>query len=181
LDVVAHAGDEDDYGDIGEAGDFDFILTDADGFDDDVIAAGGVEEESHFESAAGQAAEFAATGHGADEDGGVGVMTLHADTVAEDCAAGEGAGGIDSDDADGFAGGPEVGDHLIDEGAFAGAGGAGDADDEGAAGLGEEGGEKGATGRGLIFDGGGGASEGAEIAGEDAVAEGGDFGGGRHQ
>jgi hypothetical protein len=33
----------------------------------------------------------------------------------------------------------------------------------------------------LIFDGGGGASEGAEIAGEDAVAKGGDFGGGRHQ
>ena len=40
---------------------------------------------------AGQAAERAARGHGADEDAGVGVVLLHADAVAEDGAAGDAA------------------------------------------------------------------------------------------
>ena len=57
---------------------------------------------------------------------------------------------------------------------------AGDAQDQGAARLGEErGGDLAAKGR-LIFNGGGGSGEGAEITSEDSVAEGGGFGGDRH-
>ena len=173
LHIVAHARDEDDDGDISEAGDFDFVLTDADGFDEDVVAAGGIEQERQFESAAREAAEFAAARHGADEDAGVGVMLLHADAVAEDGAVGERAGGIDGDDADGAGLAAEVGGDLIDKGAFAGAGRAGDAENEGAASVGEQGGDELAGGWCLVFDGGGGAGEGTGVAGEDAVEEGG--------
>ena len=173
LHVVTHAGDENDDGDVGEAGDFDFVLADADGFDEDVVAAGGIQQQRQFEGAAREAAEFATASHGADEDAGVGMMLLHADAVAEDGAVGERAGGVDGDDADGAGLAAEVSGDLIDEGAFAGTGRAGDAENEGAAGVGEKGGDEFAGGGGLIFDGGGGAGEGTGVAGEDAGQEGG--------
>src|SRR5450759_1295409 len=82
LDIVAHAGDEDDDGDLGEGGDLDFVLADADGFDDDVIPAGGVHEAGEIGGGSGEAAHGAAGGHGADEDSRVGVVLLHADAIA---------------------------------------------------------------------------------------------------
>jgi len=39
LHVVTHAGNEDDESDVGEAGDFDFILADTDGFDEENVFA----------------------------------------------------------------------------------------------------------------------------------------------
>ena len=87
LNVVAVIGREDDKRDVGEPGDFDFVLADADGFDDDDIAASGVEEQRHIGGGWGKAAEMAAGGHGADEDAGVRVVLQHADAVAEDGAA----------------------------------------------------------------------------------------------
>jgi hypothetical protein len=104
LDVVAHAGDEDDDGDVGEACNFDFILADADGFDEDHVFAAGFEDEGDVGGREGEAAEGAAGGHAAGVEAGVGDSLLKTDAVAEDGAAGEGAGGVDGDDAYGFVG-----------------------------------------------------------------------------
>src|ERR1035437_7195594 len=74
LDIVAHAGDEHDDGDLGDGGDLDLVLADADGFDDDVIPAGGVHEAGEIGGGAGESAQGAAGGHGTDEDSRVGVV-----------------------------------------------------------------------------------------------------------
>ena len=55
-------------------------------------------------------------------------MLLHADAIAEDCAAGVWTGWIDSDNADGVFLLAVVFCQLIDEGALAGAGGSSKAD-----------------------------------------------------
>ena len=65
--------------------------------------AGGVEQQRQVAVARARPPRRAARGHGADEDAGIGVVALHADAVAQDGAAGERAGGIDGDDADGLA------------------------------------------------------------------------------
>jgi hypothetical protein len=81
-------------------GDGDFSLADAHGFDDHVVFAGGVHQLDQIGGGAGEAAETAAGGHGADEDAGVGVVLLHADAVAEDGAAADAAGGVDGEDGE---------------------------------------------------------------------------------
>src|ERR1019366_284575 len=103
LDIVAHAGDEHDDGDLGDGGDLDLVLADADGFDDDVIPAGGVHEAGEIGGGAGESAQGAAGGHGTDEDSRVGVVLLHADAIAQNGAAGNAAGGVDGEDGDGLA------------------------------------------------------------------------------
>ncbi len=130
LDVVAHAGNEHDYRHVGKRRDIDFILTDADGFDDDEIEAGGAEEAGEQGTGAGESAGCAARGHGADEDAGIGMVALHADAIAEDRAAGCAAGGIDGDDGDGLSAAAEFGGQCVDERALTRAGRTGDADDE---------------------------------------------------
>ena len=102
LDAIAHAGDQDDDSYSGQAGDVDFVLADSDGFDQDDVEAGGVAEEGEVGGGGGDSTQAATGGHGADEDAGVGVVLHHADAVAEDGAAGEGAGGIDGEDGDAF-------------------------------------------------------------------------------
>ena len=89
--------------DVGGADDVHFVLADADGLDEDDVLAGGVEHERGVGGRAREAAEVAARRHAADEDAGVGDVRLHADAIAEDRAAGERAGRIDRDDADGLA------------------------------------------------------------------------------
>ena len=175
LDIVAHAGDEDDEGDVGEAGDLDFILADADGFDEENIFAAGFEDESDVGGGEGESAERAAGGHGAGVEAGVTVAILETNAIAEDGAAGEGAGGVDGDDADGFAGIAKSAGEAVDEGALAGAGRAGDADAEGAAGVRETGGEQGGGFGCVVFDEGDGAGEGAGVAVAEAVDEAGYF------
>ena len=69
-----------------------------------------------------EAAQCAAGGKAADEDARVFRVPLHPDPVAEDGAAGERGGWIDSEDADGLFPLPEGGDQRIDEGALPGAG-----------------------------------------------------------
>src|SRR5206468_4911299 len=83
LDIVAHAGDEDHDGDVGQANDVDFILADADGFDQDEVASGGVQKCGDVGGGAGQPTEGAARGHAADVNARVGKVVLHADAVAE--------------------------------------------------------------------------------------------------
>ena len=119
---------------LGDAGDFHFVLADADGFDEDVVAAGGGHQAGEIGGGAGESAHGAAGGHGADEDAGVGVVLLHAYAVAEDGASGEAAGGVDGEDGDRFVLGSQGQGQGVDEGALAGSGGSRDADDEGVAG-----------------------------------------------
>ena len=100
LDIVAHAGYEDHHSDVGQANDVDFILADSDRFDQDEVASGGIQKRGDVGGGAGQSSEGAARGHAADVDAGVAKVVLHADAVAENRAAGVGAGGIDGDDGD---------------------------------------------------------------------------------
>ena len=101
LHIVAHAGDENHNGDVGEAHDVDFILTDADGLDQDDVAAGGVEHGGDVGGGARQAAQRSARRHAANVNSGVGEMFLHADAVAQNRSAGVGTGWVDGDDSHG--------------------------------------------------------------------------------
>ena len=78
--------------DVGGPDDVDFVLADADGFDDDDVLAGGVEHERGIAGRARQAAEMAARRHAADEHAVVGRVRLHPQPIAEHRAAGERAG-----------------------------------------------------------------------------------------
>ncbi len=172
LHVVAHAGDEDDDGDIGDAHDVDFILADANGLDHNQVAAGGVEHGGNVGGGARQSAQGAARGHAANVDAGVGEVVLHADAVAEDGAAGVRAGGIDGDDADGLILLAIVLGQLVDQRALASAGRAGESEDAGVAGLRKRGFEQIGPAGGAVLDGGDGAGEGERIAGAKAVEPG---------
>ena len=71
----------------------------------------------HLDGVAGgprQPAQAAARGHAADEDAGVGGMSLHADPVPQDRAPAEGRGRVHGHDPDGLALGPEVGGLPLD-------------------------------------------------------------------
>ncbi len=120
---------------MGEVHDIDFVLADADGFDEDDVIAHGVKYQAGVMGGAGQAACLASRTERADEDAGVERVAAHADAVAKDRAAGEGAGWIDGDDGDALAALAPFGDEGVGEGGFACAGRAGDADQLGAAGV----------------------------------------------
>ena len=136
LDIVTESRHHDDDGGVGNADDIDLVLADADGLDDDDVPAGGIEDADDIVGRAGEAAEMAAGAEGADKDAVIGGVAVHADAVAEDGAAGKGAGRIDGDDRDLEAAAAVSGDDLVGEGRLAGAGRAGNAEDEGAAGMG---------------------------------------------
>ena len=171
LDGIAHAGDGDDDGGVGGGGDIDLILTGADGLEDDDIVAGGVEDGGDIAGSFAEAAEGAAGGHAAEEDAGISGEVLHPDAVAEECAAGVGAGGVDGDDADGVAAAALFAGECADDGAFAGAGGAGDTDDSGVAGARVESADGFEAGGGAVFHVGDSAGKGAAISGEQALDE----------
>ncbi len=65
-------------GDVGGADDVDFVLADADGFDDHEALAGGVEHQRRVAGRARQAAHVAARRHAADEHLLVLRVRLHA-------------------------------------------------------------------------------------------------------
>ena len=65
-----HAGREQHERGVGEPGDLDLALPDADGLDEHDVAAGGVEHAQRLGRAPGQPAEVAARGHRPDVDAG---------------------------------------------------------------------------------------------------------------
>ena len=91
-------------------------------------------------------------------------MLAQTDAVAEECAAGEGAGGVDGDDADGAIGMSKLLGETVDQSALARARCAGDADAEGAADVWEAGGQDGGRFGRIVFNEGDGASECACVA-----------------
>ena len=74
---------------VGQAAISTSRLPDADGLDQDHVAAGGVEDPQRLRRRPGQAAEVAARRHRPDVDALVGVVVLHPDPVAEQGAARE--------------------------------------------------------------------------------------------
>ena len=123
------------------------------------------------DDSARQSAEVAARRHAADEDAGVGDVRLHADAIAENRAAGERAGGIDGDDADGLLGAAELRNQAIDERALAGPRRAGDADQVSASGLREDAADEIRPLRGFVLDQADGARDRARIPLEDALGQ----------
>ena len=123
---------------VGRAHDVDFVLADADGLDQHDVLAGGVEHQRCVARGAGETAEMPARRHAADEHAGVARVRLHPHPIAQHGAAGERAGGIDRDDADGAGPSAAARRQAIDERALPGAWRSGDADEIGPAGVGEE-------------------------------------------
>ena len=135
LDAVAHAGREQHERGVGEAGDLDLALADADGLDQDHVAAGRVEHPQRLRRRPGQPAEVAAGGHRADVDLAVERVVLHPHPVAEQGAAGERRRRVDGEYADPLAGRAQLGDQRRGGRGLADAGRAGDADDLRVAGV----------------------------------------------
>src|SRR4029077_2618490 len=85
---------------VGLADDVELGLADPDRLDDDPGEAAGVHQLDHVTGGPGEPAEAAPRGHAPDEHVGVERVRLHADAVAQDRAAGEGARGIHRDHPD---------------------------------------------------------------------------------
>ena len=100
LDRVAGAGHQRQDDRVGVIDDVDLGLADADGLDQDVVLAGRVHHQRHLQGGLREPAERAARGHRADEDAGVEEVVGEADAIAEQGAAGEGAGGVDREHRD---------------------------------------------------------------------------------
>lgn len=172
LQFVALAGGGESDERVGHVGDIGFALADADGFDENDVVAGGFAHEHALAGFAGDAAEGAGAGRGADVRVRVGGEVGHAGFVAEDAAAGDAARGVDGEDGDAVAGTNQLRAERFDEGAFARAGGAADADADRTAGVGHEAGEE-LFGQELMlrvarFDQRERAGEDGEVAGADA-------------
>lgn len=128
LHVVAQSRCIHHHAHIGDLGDLDFRLAGADGFHHHDIAARSVEDVDHARRRARQSAEMAAAGERPDEHARIGGMLRHADTVAQNGAAGERRRRIDRDDADALAALAQLADIGRDQRGLAGTRRAGEAD-----------------------------------------------------
>ena len=104
------------------AGDVHLSLANADRLHQDALEASRVQGQDHVGRGLGQAAQTAACSHGADEDAGVAAQIAHPDPVAQQRAAGEGAGGVHGDDPHGVAALAVGLGQRVDQGGLAGAG-----------------------------------------------------------
>ena len=138
LDPVAHAGREQHERRVRRPGDLDLGLTDADGLDEDRPEARRVEHPDGLRSRDREPAEVTAAGERADVDPRVAGRVVHPDAVAEQRTSGEGRRGVDGDDGDLFPLRPQGTHERVGGRRLADAGGAGDADDVGAARVGSE-------------------------------------------
>ncbi len=136
LDRVARAGHQHEHDRVGVVDDVDLGLTDADGLDEHVLAAGRVEQQRRLQRGLGEPAERAAVGHRADEHALVEEVLGEADAVAQQRALGERRGGVDRQHADAA---PRFAARLrerADQRRLADAGRPGEADDGGLARVG---------------------------------------------
>jgi len=91
--------------------DLDLGLSDTDRFDQHHVAADGVKHPQRLRRSGSEATQMPAGRHGPDEHPRVGGVILHPYPIAEQSAAGERRGRIDSEHADPFAGLTQPGDH----------------------------------------------------------------------
>ena len=111
---------------------------DTDGLDQDDVEAGGLAEQHGLTGAAGDAAEVAAAGGGADERLGPVRQLGHAGLVAEDRSARAATRGVDGQHRQPVVLLDDVDAEGLDEGRLADAGRTGDADPGGATGVGQQ-------------------------------------------
>jgi hypothetical protein len=133
LDAVARFRNQDQDRAVGHAGDVELALTHSDRLHQNPVEACRVEQVGDLARGGGQPAKRAPAGHAPDVDALVEGDGLHADAVAQQGAAGEGAGGIHRDDADLMPLGTVGADEALQQRGLAGAGRAGDADAPGSA------------------------------------------------
>ena len=173
MELVSGAGDHDEEEEIDHRANGDFVLADADGFDENDIEACGLTEEHGFAAFAADSAKRAAGGRWADVGIRLADEVLHAGFIAENAAAGDAAAGVHGKHGDAVAHGAELATERFDERAFAGTGHTGDADPDGVSGHGQQACEKflghGFVGRVVAFHQGDGAREDAGVSGEDAM------------
>ena len=86
----------------------------ADGFNEDDVEARAIEQAGDVARGTSKTSEGSAGCHRTEVDTGVIVVRHHADAVAQERAAGEGAGGIDGKDGNAFALGAQMAAQLID-------------------------------------------------------------------
>ncbi len=136
LQFVSGAREHQQEEEVGHRPDGGFGLSDADGFDEDVLVAGRLAEQHRLAGPARDAAEVPARRGRTDERPVVGGEPLHPRLVPENAAARDRTGRIDGEDRDGFAEfARQVGAERFDEAALADAWHAGDADAARAAGV----------------------------------------------
>jgi len=114
-------------GGVRGAGNFHLALSRADGFYQNHVKPGGIEDVDRLVHAARQAAQTAPAGHTAHKHAGVAGQLPHADAVAQNSPAGKGAGRVYGDNGHGFAGQPVGFGQFVDHARFSGAGRAGHA------------------------------------------------------
>ena len=133
LDGIPGFGNQGDDNRVGHAHDAQFGLAHADGLDNYHVVTRGVQRPGDALDDAGQPSGLAAGGDAADENAGVQVVSLHPDAVAKQGAATERAGGVNSHDTHPLVESAQQAGQLVNDGALASAGGAGNADGIGAA------------------------------------------------
>ena len=132
LQIVAAAGRDQQHEQIDHVRDRGLGLADPDRLDDDDVEAGGLGDQHGVARAARDAAQALAGGRRPDE-GGVGLRQVrHARLVAEDRAARALRRGIDRQHRDAMPGADQHQAERLDEGRFADAGRAGNAEPRGA-------------------------------------------------
>src|SRR5438309_5388396 len=139
LDVVAQAGHHHHHGGVSQAADLHLVLADTHRLDDDDVLAHRVEDADAVAGGARQPAELTARRQGSNEHSRVERVILHADAVAEDRASRERTGRVDRHHADGLPQAADVRDQPVYQRALSRAGIAGDSDELGTAGAGEQG------------------------------------------
>src|SRR6185312_10787197 len=98
LHIVSHSGHENYDGDLREAHDINFILTDSDSLDEDNVFPRCIEQRGNIRSRRSESSEKASSRHTADIDSRIGVMCQHANTIPKNRAARIGARRIDRND-----------------------------------------------------------------------------------
>jgi hypothetical protein len=100
LNVITQPRRFHDKGCLGQAGNIHFRLPSPHRFHQDDLKPGGVKNLYHASRCLGQPAKGTAGSHGTDKDTGISTEITHANAVAQDCSATEGAGGVHRNHAD---------------------------------------------------------------------------------
>src|SRR5581483_11601020 len=171
LHIISHSRNENYDGDVCEADDVDLILPYADSLDEHNIFAGCIKQRGNICSRRSESTKKTTSCHAADINSRIGMVRLHANTVAKNRSARIRTCGINSDDADHFLFLAIRARKLIHERTFAGARRAGKADDSGVSTVLKQRLHQPKTVSGVVFDGTNRPGKGTNIAGADALDE----------
>lgn len=175
LEVVSRPSDEQEHEDVHHGAHRGFRLADADGFNEDDVKARGLARDHGFTRFPGYAAQGTAGGGRADEGVFLPGEFLHAGFVSHDGASGDGRGRVNGEHGHLEAFFAQVRAEGLDEGGFARARNARDADADGFARMGEQLGDE-LPGSFLVFGGvafyqGDGPPQQGAVSGQDSLGQ----------